>query len=180
MYLLFMIRKQNRSDAHTLQSITLCLDFKTVTVSSWNWLGVFGSEIDTHRVGDTGLEPVTPSLSNAEIDNVSATIKGLTLLHDPNSLSVSPSEQDWLHNDPTGVSPLETIRITFEEFLQSADITHRFSLSAVLASGNRTIRLNSIAQIFCDKKLATQLSSTYIALGCGQGFPRIRAGPNGG
>ena len=56
-----------------------------------------------------------------------------------------PSFPTWLFEEPTGVSPAETIGIMVEEFLQSCDVTRRLNLSMVLASENRAIRLDSTA-----------------------------------
>ena len=56
-----------------------------------------------------------------------------------------PSFPTWLYEEPTGVSPAETIGIMVEEFLQSCDVSRRLNLSMVLTSENRAIRLDSIA-----------------------------------
>ncbi len=99
----------------------------------------------TCEVGDTGLEPVTPSLSSTGRRHVSVDIKGLTsddFLGCPNGC---PSSQIWLHEDEFGVSPVETLMVMSEQLLQSAVACDSFHLSLVLADDNGAIRIDTTA-----------------------------------
>ena len=96
-------------------------------------------------MGDTGLEPVTPSLSNTGRRGVSVDITGLAsgdFLGCPNGC---PSSQVWLHEDEFGVSPAETVMVMIEELLQSAVASDCFRLSLVLADANDSIRIDTTA-----------------------------------
>ena len=96
-------------------------------------------------MGDTGLEPVTPSLSNTGRRDVSVDNTGLTsgdFLGCPNGC---PSSRVWLHEDEFGVSPIETMMVMIEELLQSTAASDCFRLSLVLANENDAVRIDTAA-----------------------------------
>ena len=96
-------------------------------------------------MGDTGLEPVTPSLSNTGRRGVSVDIKGVAASDFFGCPNGCPCSQIWLHEDEFGVSPVETIMVMIEELLQSAVVNDSFRLSLVLANENDAIRINTTA-----------------------------------
>ncbi len=96
-------------------------------------------------VGDTGLEPVTPSLSSTGRRDVSVNITGLTTSDFFGCPNGCPSSLTWLHEDEFGVSPVETMMVMIEELLQSAVVDDCFRLSLVLADDNDAIRINTTA-----------------------------------
>jgi dissimilatory sulfite reductase (desulfoviridin) alpha/beta subunit len=96
-------------------------------------------------VGDTGLEPVTPSLSSTGRRDVSGYTTRLTVSDVSGCPNGCPSSQVWLHEDEFGVSPVETMMVMIEELLQSAVANDCFRLSLVLADENDAIRINTTA-----------------------------------
>ncbi len=96
-------------------------------------------------MGDTGLEPVTPSLSSTGRRDVSVDTKGLTPIDFFGCPNGCPSSQIWLHEDEFGVSPAETVMVMIEELLQSAVASDCFRLSLVLADANDSIRIDTTA-----------------------------------
>ncbi len=96
-------------------------------------------------MGDTGLEPVTPSLSSTGRRGVSDGVTGLTSSNFLGCPNGCPSSQIWLHEDEFGVSPVETMMVMIEELLQSAVVDDCFRLSLVLADENDSIRIDTTA-----------------------------------
>ncbi len=100
---------------------------------------------EVHQVGDTGLEPVTPSLSSTGRRDVSIDTKRLTKSDFFGCPNGCPSSQIWLHEDESDISPVETIMVMIEELLQSAVVSDCFRLSFVLADEDDAIRINTTA-----------------------------------
>jgi len=98
---------------------------------------------DPFGVGDTGLEPVTPSLSNTGRRDVSATEQGLAETCD----SILPTDRPIFMFYPPerqiSVSPLDTLMIMLEEKLQPIVDSGCLNLSMILTSENQAIHLDS-------------------------------------
>jgi hypothetical protein len=93
----------------------------------------------------TGFEPPTSSLGSSLHGDVNEATKELTTGQIPSCPKCCPSQQVWLHEDDTGITPVATISVMLEEFLQSADVSRSLKLSVVLTDEITTVRLDSLA-----------------------------------
>ena len=80
-------------------------------------------------------------MGNSLQGDASTAIKGLAT----SQISCCPSQQVWLHEDNTGVSPVETIRLMIEELLQSAVVNDPIRLSLILGDERNAIRFDARA-----------------------------------
>ena len=71
--------------------------------------------------------------------------KGLTTSPFLSCPKCCPSQQVWLHEDDTGVSPVETIKVMIEELLQSAVVNESIHLSLVLGDESNAVRVDTTA-----------------------------------
>ena len=92
-----------------------------------------------------GFEPSASSLGSSPHGTASGDSKGLTTSPFLSCLRCCPSQQVWLHEDDTRVSPVQTIMVMIEELLQSAVANDCFCLSLVLADDNDAIRIDTAA-----------------------------------
>ena len=92
-----------------------------------------------------GCEPPTSSLGSSPQGDASVASKGLTTSPFLSCPRCCPSQQVWLHENDTGVSPVETIMVMVEELLQSAGANDCFRLSLVLGDESSVVRVDTTA-----------------------------------
>ena len=109
------------------------------------FLSEFPIRVDVSQERERGFEPPTSSLGSSPHGDVSVSSKGLTTSPFLSCPRCCPSQQVWLHEDDTGVAPVETIMVMVEELFQSVVANDCFRLSLVLADENDAIRIDTTA-----------------------------------